>query len=158
MAAAAVATAALALSLTSAAAVSPAGAASPRTASSVEPVAPKLTALHFPGRFVPLQLVAASGRVWVLGTDAPQNDTRCELEEITPATMATRMFPIPACAVDIAAGGGRVYLVTAEFVRGTAATQRLHIDVFDPRHGQARILSPVDMSVLGSAIAHTRFT
>ena len=48
--------------------------------------------------------------------------------------------------------------MTAEFVRGTAATQRLHVDVFEPRDGKARILSPVVMSVLGSAIAHVNVT
>ena len=56
----AVATAALTLALTSATGVA-AGAGPAPTSSSVEPVAPKLTALHFPGPFVPLQLVAASG-------------------------------------------------------------------------------------------------
>jgi hypothetical protein len=155
---AAVAAAASALCLTAAAAVRPGGAESARTSSSVESVPPKVSALRFPGPFVPLQLAASSGRVWVLGTDAPRNDTHCELEEITPDSMSTRMYPIPACASDIAAGAGRVYLVTAEFVRGTAATQRLHIDVFDPRRGRARILSPVVMSVVGSSIAHTDFT
>ncbi len=152
----AVATAALTLALTSATGVA-AGAGPAPTSSSVEPVAPKLSALHFPGPFVPLQLVAASGRVWVLGTDAPRDDTRCELEEITPTTLSTRMFALPACATDIAAGGGRVYLVTAEYARGANA-QPLHIDVFDPRDGKARILSPVVLSVVGSAIAHTDFT
>jgi hypothetical protein len=146
---AAVTAAASALCLTAAAAVRPVGA---------ESVLPKVSALHFPAPFVPLQLAAASGRVWVLGTDAPRTDTHCELEEITPDSMSTRLYPIPACAADIAAGGGRVYLVTAEFVRGTAATQRLHVDMFDPHRGQARILSPVVMSVVGSSIAHTDFT
>ncbi len=157
--AAAVACAALALPLLSVAPIVPAGAAAARTSDSAELVAPPtLTALHFPGSFVPQQLIAASGRIWVLGSGAPRTDTRCGLEEITPATMATRMYPLPACAQGIAAGGGRVYLVTAEFVRGTAATQRLHVDVFDPRDGKARILSPVVMSVLGSAIAHIDVT
>ncbi len=152
-----VALSALALVLASMTGVAPAAAASTPTSSSVEPVTPELTALHFPGPFVPLQLAAASGRIWVLGTTTPGSDAHCELEEITPASMATRMFPIPACAADIAAGGGRLYLVTAEFVRGTAATQRLHVDVFDPGDGKAQVLSPVVMSVIGSAIAHIDF-
>jgi hypothetical protein len=157
----AVATAAFTLALTwvgASPAVGPAWAASALTSRGVEPVASKLTALHFPGPFVPLQLVAASGRVWVLGTETPGSDARCELQEITPTTMSTRTYALPACATDIAAGGGRVYLVTAEFVRGTAATQRLHVDVFDPHDGKSRTLSPVVMSVVGSAIAHTDFT
>jgi hypothetical protein len=160
--AAGVALAALALILTvlvlaSTTGVAPAAVASTPASSSVEKVAPKLTALHFRGPFVPLQVVAASGRVWVLGSRAPSSDTDCGLEEITPATMATRMYALPACATDIAAGGGRIYLVTGDMARGTN-DYPLHIVAFDPHDGRSRVLSPVVMSVVGSAIAHTDFT
>jgi hypothetical protein len=127
-------------------------------AAGVQPLPPKLTALHFPAPFVPQQLAAAAGRIWVLGTDSPRTDTSCALEEITPSTMATRFFPIPACATDIAASGGRIYLVASEDVPGTAATGQQHLEVFDPRRGKARVLAPVVMHIFGSAIAHTNFT
>jgi hypothetical protein len=122
-------------------------------------VPPKITALHFPHPFIPMQLAATADRIWVLGTTSPHSDTAtdCDLEEVAPTTMATRSHPIPACATDIAAAGGRVYLLASEFVPGTAATRQLHLEVFDPRSGEARVLSPVVMSIVGSGIAHTAF-
>lgn len=119
----------------------------------------KVTALHFSRPFIPMQLAATADRIWVLGTTAPHTDTAtdCDLEEVTPSTMATRSYPIPACATDIAAAGGQVYLLASEFVPGTAATRQLHLEVFDPRTGEARVLSPDVMSIVGSGIAHTAF-
>ncbi len=64
------------LVLTSITGVTPTAVAATPASSSVEKVAPKLTALHFRGPFVPLQVVAASGRVWVLGSRAPSSRHR----------------------------------------------------------------------------------
>ena len=70
---------------------------------------PRSTALHFSGSFVPLQLTAAAGRMWVVGSNGTLGSfTQCQLEEVTPATMATHLFALPACPTDIAATGGMV--------------------------------------------------
>lgn len=117
--------------------------------------APKLTALRFPVHFVPMQLSAAAGRVWVLGSASPGTFADCGLEEITPSTMATRFFAIPDCPVDIASTGGEVAMITSAFVPGTAATRQLHLEVFDPATGRAQVLAPTVLTDAGSNIAHT---
>jgi hypothetical protein len=116
---------------------------------------PKLTALHFPVHFVPVQLTAAAGRVWVLGSGSPGTFADCGLEEITPSTMATRLFAIPDCPVDIASVDGEVDMITSAFVPGTAATRQLHLEVFDPPTGHTQVLAPTVLTDVGSNIAHT---
>ena len=53
--------------------------------------------LHFPDSFAPQQVaLAAAGRPWVLGARAPSALTGCDLWEVTPSTLATRAFALPA--------------------------------------------------------------
>ena len=117
---------------------------------------PQLTALHYRDSFVPLQLTAGAGRIWVVGSNQPGTFTHCQLEEITPSTLATRFFSLPACPTDIAAVDGKVDMVAAApGVSGN--TYEMHLEVFDPLSGQAQLLAPVVMGIVGSGIAHTNF-
>ncbi len=117
---------------------------------------PPLTALHYGGSFVPLQLIASAGRVWVVGSNDLGSFTRCQLQEITPSSMATSFFALPACPTDIAAIGGKVDMVAAA-PEASGNTHEMHLEVFDPATGQARLLAPVVMGIPGSGIAHTNF-
>ena len=56
--------------------------------------------------------------------------------------------------MDIAAGDGQLFLVTSDYVPDTAATQQLRIEVFDTTSHSSTLLAPVDMTLIGSAIAH----
>ena len=117
---------------------------------------PPLTALHYGGSFVPLQLIASAGRVWVVGSNDLGSFTRCQLQEITPSSMATSFFALPACPTDIAAIDGKVDMVAAA-PEASGSTHEMHLEVFDPATGQARLLAPVVMGIPGSGIAHTNF-
>ncbi len=118
----------------------------------------RLTPLHLPVGFVAQQIVAAAGKVWVLGSPAGAGDnTQCFLEEVTPATMTTTRVSLPACAAYITAGDGLLYLV-AETTSPANNVRAYHIEVFDPVTSQGQVLSPVVLSNVGSAIAHMGFT
>ena len=90
----------------------------------------------------------------MLGSTKPQSYTHCAVEEVNPSSLATRTFPIPQCAVDLAAGNGHLFLAYNTWVPNTAATRQLRIEVFDTRTHRASALAPVDMTMIGSAIAH----
>jgi hypothetical protein len=122
------------------------------------PTAPgaRLTALHLPASFVAQEVAAAAGKVWVLGYTAPDDDTDCALVEVTPATMASSRFALPACATYMAAGDGRLFLV-AEALSAPSNVRAYHIEVFDPSNHLAQVLAPLDLSNVGSAIAHMGF-
>ncbi len=117
----------------------------------------RLTALHLPGSFVAQEVAAAAGKVWVLGYTAPDDNTDCALEEVTPATMASSRFALPACATYMAAGDGRLFLV-AEASSAPNNVRAYHIEVFDPSTHLAQVLAPVVLRNVGSAIAHMGFT
>ncbi len=117
----------------------------------------RLTALHLPGSFVAQEVAAAAGKVWVLGYTEPDANTDCALEEVTPTTMASSRFALPACATYMAAGEGRLFLV-AETFAPAGNVRAYHIEVFDPVTRQAQVLAPTVLSNVGSAIAHMGFT
>jgi hypothetical protein len=126
----------------------------PATSSRIGPGGLRTRALRFPGPFVPQQVVAEGGRIWLLGSTNPQRYTDCAIEEVNPSSLSTRMFPLPQCADDIAAGNGQIFLLTDTFIPQTAATRELRIEVFDTSSHSARVLAPVDLTMIGSAIAH----
>jgi hypothetical protein len=121
--------------------------------------APQLTVLHFRGAFVPMQVTASAGRIWVVGSNDPSSFTECQLEEVTPSTMATRFFALPACPTDIAAIDGDVDMVAAApgALGASGNTHEMHLEVFDPLTSQAHLMPPVVMDIPGSGIAHTNF-
>jgi hypothetical protein len=118
----------------------------------------QVRSLRFSGSFVPQQVVAEGGRIWVLGSTQPQSYTACAIEDVDPATLKTTLYPIQACAVDITTGPGRLFLVANNFVPGTAATRQLRIEVFDTTRHTSTVLRPVDVTLIGSAIAHQTLT
>ena len=69
----------------------------------------RLTSMTLPASFLAQEVVAAAGKVWVLGTTWANSATECALEEVTPATMTSTLVPLPACATYITAGGGRIF-------------------------------------------------
>jgi hypothetical protein len=114
----------------------------------------RISTVRFPGPFVPQQVVSEGGRIWLLGSTNPSRYTDCALEEVNPSTLTAETFPLPQCADDIAPGNGQLFLLTDTFVPGTAATRELRIEVFDTSRHRATVLAPVDLTMIGSAIAH----
>jgi hypothetical protein len=121
------------------------------------PAKPALRTVHFPDSFTPQQVVAAAGRLWVLGARALSALTGCDLWEVTPSTLATRAFALPDCPTDVAAGNGDVYLLV-NVIEGDTNTRAYHVEVFDPASGSAQVLAPVVLQNVGSAVAHTDLT
>jgi hypothetical protein len=114
----------------------------------------QVSSVRFSGSFVPQQIVADGGRIWILGSTEPRSYKACAIEGVDPATLKTSMYPIPACAVDITAGQGHLFLATESFVPGTAATEQLRIEAFNTATHSSTMFEPVDMTLIGSAIAH----
>lgn len=125
----------------------PAGAGAPRGS-------PVLTVSHMPSTFVAQQITATQGWVWAIGTTAPTTLTDCDLAAVSARRMAWRLYRIPACATDITSGNGRVYLLTNR-QQPSDNTREYHIEVFDPGSASARVLAPVVLTNIGSAVAHT---
>jgi len=96
-------------------------------------------------------MVADAGRGWVLGS-VP--GTRCALESVAPRTLRTRRFGLASCGLDLLAAGGDLYLAAEHPVAGSDSTQ-LRIERFDPATGRSVVLRPVDLTLHGSAVAHT---
>lgn len=123
---------------------------------------PKVTAIRsvtFRGPFVPLQVVSAAGKAWVEGTNTENFRDGCSLEEIDPATLH-RMgsFPLPACGTYITTGGGLIYLAGDLPQAGVAGEDQFRLEIFDPVTRQARLLSPVITTTMGSSRAHMDMT
>jgi hypothetical protein len=114
----------------------------------------QVSSVRFSGSFVPQQVVAERGRIWILGSTEPQGYTGCAIDEVDPATLKTSLYPIQACADDITAGQGQLFLETNNFVPGTAATRQLRIEIFNTKSHKSTVLPPVAMTLIGSAIAH----
>ena len=129
-------------------------ATAPAEALGPAPTKVALHPLHFPDSFTPRQVVAAAGRLWVLGARAPSALTGCDLWEVTPSTLATRAFALPDCPTDVSAGDGEVYLLV-NVVEGDTNTRAYHVEAFDPATGLAQVLAPVVLQNVGSAVAHT---
>jgi hypothetical protein len=115
---------------------------------------PTLRAVHFSGSFVPQQVTATAGSVWVLGSRSPSTFTACALERFDPSTLQARSYALPRCATDIASGEGRVYLLVNQ-VQPNTNTRDYQIEVFDPATLSAQVLPPVVLQNVGSAVAHT---
>lgn len=116
--------------------------------------APTLRAVHFADSFVPQQIVAAAGRLWVLGSRQPSSFTDCALREVDPSTMMTNSFALPECATGMTSGNGRVYMLVNQTQPGTDERD-YQIEVFDPATDAAQVLAPVVLQNIGSAVAHT---
>jgi hypothetical protein len=116
--------------------------------------APTLRAIRFPASFVPQQITAAAGSLWVLGSPSPSTFTDCTLRKLDPSTIETQSFALPQCASDITSGDGQVYLLI-NLVEPSTNTRDYHVEVFDPTTGVTQVLPPVVLQNIGSAVAHT---
>jgi hypothetical protein len=109
----------------------------------------------FAGSFVPQQIVAASGKIWVVGTTQPDN--LCAIEEIDPSSLRMRRFPLPACGSYVAAGSGQIYLADGVFTAATDS-EAFHIESFDTTTHGAVVMAPVDLTTTGTGYAHMAMT
>jgi hypothetical protein len=114
----------------------------------------RVRSLTIPGPFTPKDIVSAAGRVWLVGTVQRDIATGCAIESVDPATLQTRRYPLASCGDDVAVGGDQVYLATLNHRTDTNTTQ-VRVERFDPATGQATVLAPVDMTLVGSSRAHT---
>jgi hypothetical protein len=115
---------------------------------------PALRVVHFSGSFVPQQITAAAGSLWILGSTSPSTFTDCAIERFDPSTLEAQSYALPQCATGITSGNGRVYLLVNQ-VQPNTDTRDYRIEVFDPATFRAQLLSPVVLQNIGSAVAHT---
>jgi hypothetical protein len=122
-------------------------------ANTATPKSPGLTInpLHFARSFLPQQVVTAAGRLWVVGSDGPGQQS-CAIEEIAPRTLRAHTYPIPACTPYVAVGNGQIYLAgdVPDGVFGDA----FHLEIFDPTTHTATLMAPVITTTVGSEQAH----
>jgi len=109
----------------------------------------------FAASFVPQQVVSASGRIWVLGSMAPDNS--CALAEVEPRSLHTTTFPLPACGSYITVGGGKIFLADGVFTEATDS-DAFHIESFDTITHAASVMAPVDITTTGTGYAHMDMT
>lgn len=118
----------------------------------------RVRSLTIPGPFTPQDIVSAGGKVWLVGSTGHDSATTgCTIESVDPASLRTRRYPLSECGLDVTVGGDQIYLGSLTHVTGTNTTQ-LRIERFDPATGQATVLAPVDMTLVGSSRAHTTMT
>src|SRR5580704_5858120 len=113
-----------------------------------------LRAVHFSGSFVPQQITATAGSLWILGSTSPSTFTACTIERFDPSTLEALSYALPQCATGITSGNGRVYLLVNQ-VQPNTNTRDYRIEVFDPTTLSAQVLPPVVLQNIGSAVAHT---
>lgn len=109
--------------------------------------------VSFPGPFVPLQVVSARGRAWVLGTNQADYRQGCRLEAIDPATLRSTPFPLPACGYYLTVANGLIYVAGA-VPSAVPGDEQVHLEVLDPATGGATLMAPPVMTTQGSSRAH----
>jgi hypothetical protein len=93
--------------------------------------------------------------VWLVGSVPSRIDTsRCAIESVNPRTLQRQLYPGPACGPNVAVGGNQIYLTDVSYV-GDSNDERIQIEQFDTVTRRATVLTPVDMTLVGSSIAHT---
>ncbi len=115
-----------------------------------------IRSLTFTGSFSPQQVVSESGRIWLVGSTAPDN-RNCVVEEIDPASLRRRTFPLPACGSYLAVGGGRIFLADGVFT-GVTDTTAFHVESFDTATGRGVVMAPVVIATTGTGYAHMAMT
>jgi hypothetical protein len=108
--------------------------------------------------FTPEYIVSANRTIWLVGTEpAPKRLTRCEIEAVDPTTLRIRGYRVPGCGPNVVVYGTTIYTTDVSYVKDTN-NQELRIERFDTVTKRARVLKPVAMTLVGSAIAHTALT
>jgi len=113
-----------------------------------------VTSIDFRGPFIPEQVVSTGGKVWVVGSFEATSGPNCAIEEVDPATLRTKLYPIPLCALDVTTGNHDIYIAGAISVPDSN-DRSIHIEVFDTVTRQQTVLSPTVITLSGSSIAHT---
>ncbi|MGH9016343.1 MAG: hypothetical protein ACRDY1_01225 [Acidimicrobiales bacterium] len=131
-----------------------------RPAHPAEPSRPgpvTVRSLTLRGAFQPDQVVGGGGAVWLVGSDDGTDDAGgCRIARVDPATMAmTASYPLSACGINAVAGAGKLFLETEQATPGTNDTS-IHIEAVSPATDASTVFAPVDMTVVGSEIAHTQ--
>lgn len=107
-----------------------------------------VSTIPLPPGFVPGQVVAGAGKVWLLG----DLGAGCGLVEIDPASGRSTRFPLPACGNWMAAGRHDVFVAAGEEDGPNPAHVRL--ERFDFATGRAVVLAPVVLTTIGTGIYH----
>jgi hypothetical protein len=115
----------------------------------------RVRSLRIAGPFSPSQILTAAAMVWLVGSVPTRIDpSRCAIESVNPTTLQRRLYPGPACGPDVAVGGSQIYLTDVTYV-GDSNDEQIRIERFDTVTRHATVLAPVDMTLVGSSIAHT---
>lgn len=130
-------------------------AALPAAGSAPAPAAPPVvSALHLSGSFDPQDVVTEGGAAWLLGISGPAA-TSCAVERVGATGGPGPLHPLPSCGLSMVPGpAGDLYVAAFAGVRGTNDYQ-VRTEVFDPATGSVHVRSPVDLTLVGSSIAHT---
>ncbi len=136
------------------------GSGSPSASPAGKPTSPprqpsRIRTVPFAGPFVPEQVVSAAGKVWVIGTTQASGPDTCEIEEVDPATLRTRSYPLPLCGPNVAVDGSRIFIAAVVYTR--EGSEQIHIESFDAASGTAQVMAPVVYTTVGSGEAHLGF-
>jgi hypothetical protein len=108
--------------------------------------------------FSPDQIVSAAGVAWLIGSmSVGSSAPTCAIESVDRVTLQTELSKVPGCGADAAVGGRDIYLTDVAYVPDSN-NEQIRIERFDTRTRRAKVLSPVDLTLSGSAIAHTAMT
>jgi hypothetical protein len=111
----------------------------------------------FSGSFVPDQVVAAGGKIWLVGSaGGAGHGTGCRVGRVDPATMDAVTFALPACGMNVAVGPGALFFDTA-VADVKSQTYAIHIERFSMSTHTSTVFPAVSATLLlGSDIAHTQ--
>ncbi len=126
------------------------------TASAAPQPAARVTTRSFSEPFVPNEVLAANGSIWLAAQGPNDQGTGCRIGRLNPTTMAVATYPLVACGFNASAGEGNIFLETTTADTATQ-TYAIHVERFSISTDVATVLPVVSASVfLGSAIAHTQ--
>jgi hypothetical protein len=112
----------------------------------------------FNATFVPDQVVAAGGMIWLVGP-APagnSNKGRCRVGRLNPTTLGLVTFALGSCGFNVTAGNGSPFLETA-VADVKSQTYAVHIERFSTSTHTSTVYRAVSATlILGSDIAHTQ--
>jgi hypothetical protein len=110
----------------------------------------------FPGPFRPDEEVGAGGALWLMGPSGPQvGQARCDVARLDPVTLSRVTFPIAACGINTVAHSGTLYLEDENEAFGTNNVT-ISIETVSMATHVSTVLTPVDITVVGSERAHTQ--
>ena len=106
----------------------------------------------FAGAFLPQEVVATTGLVWLVGRMGPTAE-RCGIERVDPNSLRTSSFGLAACGAYVAANDGHIYLAATRYVPASNEAE-LRIEDFDIATGKSAVMAPVVATPVGSELGH----